>query len=258
MKKAIVLLLMMVLLSSMSYTATASIYDGGLRTVKTISRSGTDDSFLIVGRSGITSELIIQSAADVAPTVFTVSGYAYQTIVTIVNDCNTSQHTRFIIEDFPAAVLADGGYIQPDGDDITLTYEGSTEENVTAMVGTGGDTLLLDYYNLGANSSLNGTLYMGNQTISRDQWWIAAEGDVTYIADHASLDITTNLEISSNIYLPKNPDGEQVIVSKAGAYEVLVDSTPQIIFRLYSSGGGAGYTASGSPSSVVSSTLLAN
>ena len=61
-----------------------------------------------------------------------------------------------------------------------------------------------------------------------------------------------------DIYLPLNPDSEQTLVSKSGAYEVSIDSTPQIIFNVYGSGGAAGYSESGSPSTVVSSTLLAN
>jgi len=125
MKKVISLLLAVVILSSISYTASVSIYNGGLRTVKTVNKSAVSDSLLILGRN-ITpiSELIIQSSIDSPPTEFAITGYTYKSTVTVVNDCDTSQHTRFIIDDFPAAVLADGGYIQLDGDDITLTGKG--------------------------------------------------------------------------------------------------------------------------------------
>ena len=243
----------------MPYSTLAEIWDSGYDSEISLDRSGVDDSYLIIGRSGVGDTYFVMApGSSIVPSTFQLTGYSYESILTFENDCADSYFGRFIVNDWPGAVLASGGYIQADGDDIALTYEGSNEKQVTAMVGTGGNTLICDYYDLPANSVLTGHLYMGNSSISRDQWWIADASDITYADDDNSLDITTDLEISTDIYIPFNPDSEQVIISKAGAYEVLVDSTPAIVFRLYGSGGGAGYTASGNPSSVVSSTLLAN
>lgn len=80
---------------------------------------------------------------------------------------------------------------------------------------------LTDYITLNPYQTINKTMWVGNDTAVRDQSWIGMEGDTLTVADDASFDITTNLTLSADVYLPALPSTEKVIISKEGAYELL-------------------------------------
>jgi len=240
----------------------AYVYDGGEDSLITIEYGPVSDSLLTIGHDGfMDSLLIIDYAAAVAPgttstgAITTAANYKYFAKLPISNSCTYAVTNRTIVT-MPAFALVNGNYIQNDADDITVLY--SDEEKITAGNLTSNDAeWVLDYTEIPAQTTIIKTLYWGNPTLTRDQWWICNADDDTYVSDDATLDITTDLGIYANIYLPDTPDSEQIIVSKEGAYEVVVDTTPEIVFRLYGSGG-VGYTATGSPNSVTSSTLTTN
>lgn len=233
--KAIVFLLMTIILL-VPYSIGAELLDSGYDTEKSLDSSATSDSYLTIGRDTITtSYLFIDSEIESTVLDYSVTGYSYESLVSIDNNCDYNYYGRYVISGWNGANLVSGGYIQPDGDDITATYEGDDEVEVTAMTGSGGDKLILDYYDIPARSSVTAHVYMGNPDISRDQWWIADASDSNYITDNGNIDLTTNFTISTNIHLPFDPDSEQTILSKEDAYELLIDSTPQLIFRVYDS-----------------------
>jgi len=240
----------------------AYVYDGGEDSLITIEFGPVSDSLLTIGHDGMfDSVMIIDYVAAVAPGTYstgaitTAANYKYYAKIPITNSCTYAVTSRTIIT-MPAFALVNGNYIQSDADDITVLYE--DEEEIMAGNLTSNDAeWVLDYTEIPAQTTIIKTLYWGNPTLGRNQQWICSADDNTYVSDDATLDITTDLGIYANVYIPEAPDAEQIIVSKEGAYEVVVDTTPEIVFRLYGTGG-AGYTATGSPNLVASSTLLVN
>lgn len=86
-----------------------------------------------------------------------------------------------------------------------------------------------DYITVPAYGTVSRYIWTGNTgATTRDQCWVASDADTNTVADDASLDITDNLTVSTDLYLDSLPGSEKEVVSKENTYEFCVDATDYI------------------------------
>lgn len=178
----------------------------------------------------IISVLVIFSL--VIATVDAVSGYSYKAKIFIENSTASDITSRYLVT-VPAKNLVDNHYIQSDAEDVTVEY--SEEEPITAKNLTSNTAIwIIDYATVPAYSTISKTMYFGNSSGTRNQSWIADDGDSNYAADSASLDATSSVKIGIDQFiLSATPSSEQEIVSKEGNYELVVDGTPAAKLKVW-------------------------
>lgn len=161
----------------------------------------------------------------VVATVDSLSGYSYQAKIFIENTTASDITTRTLVT-VPAKNLVDNHYIQADAEDVSIEY--STEEKITAKNLTSNTaTWILEQSTIPAYSTISKTMYFGNTSGTRNQSWIADDGDSGYAVDDSSLDGTSSIMVAIDQFvLSSTPTGEQEIVSKEGNYELVVDGIP--------------------------------
>lgn len=167
-----------------------------------------------------------------------LTGYNYYIPVTFSNSTGADITGRYIYT-INADGLVDGGFMQADGDDMRFDVEtdATSELSTINTLDSSSAVWCTDYFSVPANGSVVKYIWVGNlSATARDQVWVANYEDVSYAADAASLDITTNLTVSSDIYLDDLPTREQPILYKPGNYLLSVDSAN---FNMY------GFTADG-------------
>lgn len=202
----------------------AFVTDGGLEAIKVI--GGDYDSASIIGGDG--SSYVSVGKTMPAP------GYIYNYYVRVdIHNTGATTLTERIVTTINADGLVDGGYIQSDAEDVTLTNSGA-EAVITAtdLTSTTADWYL-DYVTLSPGAQTSRLIWMGKPTATRDQQWIANEGDSNYAADDATLDITTGLELNCNLYLSGTPSGEKELISKEENYELVVNGSPSAILNVW-------------------------
>ncbi|MDD5095166.1 MAG: hypothetical protein PHV74_12445 [Dehalococcoidia bacterium] len=165
------------------------------------------------------------------PTVaLALEGYSYYYNVSFYNSGTSEISGRFLVPT-NAKALVDGHYIQDDGEDVAVTYGGTSEDVVALGLDEAGSVnWAMDYLTLAPSQTKNKTMWLGDTDAVRDQAWIGMDGDTNTVADAASLDITTNLTLQADVNLPAPPTSEQKIISKNNAYALVVDAT-DFIFR---------------------------
>ncbi|MFA5152315.1 MAG: hypothetical protein WC554_07150 [Clostridia bacterium] len=165
-----------------------------------------------------------------------LTGYSYTSNILISNSTGTAYTSRIKFQ-VPALNLVTGNYIQSDGEDARITDSSGVEESSLVKNLTSNTAYwTTDIISIPAHGDVNRTLWTGNTTATKDQSWIGSDGDTNTIADAADLDITTNLTLKTDIYVPSLPATEKKILSKPGAYELAVDNT-NFLFRVYKSSG---------------------
>jgi len=134
--------------------------------------------------------------------------------------------------------LVDGYYIQPDADDVSMYTASGSEPMIAKDLSNSGAYWRTDHTTVPANTTIVKTMYFGNPTAARNQSWIGADGDNCYIEHNASLSFNSgsSFAINADVTLSGTPVGECYIVGKSGSYELLVDDTPNFIFRAYEVG----------------------
>lgn len=172
---------------------------------------------------------VLALAVFLAVPALAASGYRYYVRIDIHNTGEATVTDRVQIT-MPADTLVDDSYIQADAEDVALTAAGVAQDITAKDLGSDSAVWLLDYVTLGAGYQVSRHIWMGDPSAARDQVWIGIEDDAVTVADAASLDITTGLEIDADIYLDDLPSGERNILSKQGNYALTVDSSD---FNLY-------------------------
>jgi hypothetical protein len=161
-----------------------------------------------------------------------LTGYSYSSNILISNSTGTAYTSRIKFQ-VPALNLVTGNYIQSDGEDARITDSSGIEESSLVKNLTSNTAYwTTDIISIPAHGDVNRTLWTGNTTATKDQSWIGSDGDTNTIADAADLDITTNLTLKTDIYVPSLPATEKKIISKDGAYELAVDNT-NFIFKTW-------------------------
>lgn len=156
--------------------------------------------------------------------VIGLDGYEYSSKITVVNDTGSDITSRIAFETNPATLIS-SLYIQPDADDVALSDSG-VEANMLALdLGSDGVDWYTQFMTIPANSSQVYYSWFGDSSATRDQSWISGNEDVVTATDDATLDITTNLTVESDVYLDDLPAAEQLIVYKPDNYAMTVDST---------------------------------
>ena len=158
--------------------------------------------------------------------------YAWKTEIQVSNTSGNEYNGRILFE-MPAAALIDGGYMRDDANDVYLSGAYITAMDLSA----GTATWSAGYYNIPAGVSKY-ILKLGSPSMTRNQSWIGADGDNCYAAHDASLSFNSgsSFAINCDVTLVGTPVGECFILGKSGSYELLVDDTPEFIFRAYEVG----------------------
>lgn len=178
---------------------------------------------------------IIISISIYATNTFALTGYDYYARVDIHNT-GTQTYTIRIPVPINAYSLSNNNYIQADGGDITL---GSGNICPTALSGTNAKWYL-GYITLNPGVQTVKNIYFGNPSADIDHNWVGNEYDYAQAWDDASLDIdaSTGIKLSANVTVNSIPNSgsKHYIMAKQGAYELYVDGTPAITFKVYDSG----------------------
>lgn len=147
-------------------------------------------------------------------------GYHYRLSVDIINS-NTSSKTARIAIPINAKGLVDNKYIQADAQDVSMGSYDCMATDLTSNTAK----WYTDIVTIPPQSTISRTFYLGDSTATRDQTFISYDGDTITAVDDDSLDITTNLTLTADVYLDSLPTEEKAIISKDGAYELSVDDT---------------------------------
>lgn len=135
--------------------------------------------------------------------------------------------------------LITGYYILSDADDVRMLGTSHSHELMVAKdLSSSSAYWRTDHTTVSANTTIQKTMYFGNASATRSQVWVAADGDNCYAEPDASLSFNSgsSFAINADVTLTGTPVGECYIVGKSGNYELLVDDTPNFIFRVYEVG----------------------
>jgi len=135
--------------------------------------------------------------------------------------------------------LITGYYILSDADDVRMLGTSHSHELMVAKdLSSSSAYWRTDHTTVSANTTIQKTMYFGNASATRSQVWVAADGDNCYAEPDASLSFNSgsSFAINADVTLTGTPVGECYIVGKSGSYELLVDDTPDFIFRVYEVG----------------------
>ena len=167
----------------------------------------------------------------------TADDYNYYLKIEIANttDNDITGSFRYPIN---ADGLVDGYYIQADADDVAMYTASGSEPMIAKDISSSSAYWRTNHTTVPANTTIVKTQYFGNNTATRDQLWISAVGDNCYAAHDASLSFNSgsSFAINCDVTLVGTPVGECFIVGKSGSYALLVDDTPNYIFRAYEVG----------------------
>lgn len=147
---------------------------------------------------------------------YALDGYDYYVPIDITNGSGAEITGRMVFT-VNAAGLIDGYYMQGDAGDVRLT-DGTTEPFMAGNLSHTAAAWYTDRITVPANSVVRRNLWMGNETATLDQQWIADAADTVTVTDAASLDITGNLTISADVNIATIPSGDAYILNKTGAY----------------------------------------
>lgn len=164
--------------------------------------------------------------------------YNYYANITIDNTNSTpiSGPYQVIIN---ASGMIDNYYMQADADDVMIsTYSGT--EHITAMnLSSGTAVWRLENTIIPANIKSIKTMHIGSPTATRNQKWIGDNDDYTQCWHSASLDIdaSTGIQLNADIELSSAPasGSNHYILAKQGAYELYINGTPSVNFKVYDS-----------------------
>ncbi len=209
------------------------------------------DFFIAAAALAIVIAVLAYTAVQVRAQ--SASDYTYRANVTITTGTTASPLTntavRLVVN---ATGLIDSGYLGSDGQDLLLECPSAEGRYLTAveMGSSSADWWVPIVGTLEAGGTQNCTLYMadGATTATDNPQHLRLYGasDTIDVADHSSLDITTNLGIvATNLRFYATNTSAQYLLRKQDAYELGVMDTDDFYFRLVNSVGGA--TSAGSP-----------
>jgi len=150
-----------------------------------------------------------------------LSGFNYYIEYEITNTGTQTISSPINIE-VNAAGMVDGHYIKEDASDVRATYLG-VEEPVTAMDLTSGSaTWRLAYTSIPPGGQVQKTMWIGNNTATRDQSWIAAPGDVCTQINPGSFAFpgTQPFAIQAIITPVTYPGTKQLIIGKGNSWKL--------------------------------------
>ena len=157
---------------------------------------------------------------------YALDGYDYYVPIDITNGSGAEITGRMVFT-VNASGLIDGYYMQGDVGDARLV-DGTTEPFMATYLSSSAASWYTDRITVPANSVVRRNLWMGNETATRDQEWIADAADTVTVTDAASLDVTGNLTISADVNIASIPAGDTYIVNKSGAYWLKVGGNDTI------------------------------
>jgi hypothetical protein len=164
------------------------------------------------------------------------SGYGVYIPVSFQNTTASDITNTRLVYSVPSANLISQGWLQADAEDLLMAQSLTAPEEDTRAGNLASNTpnWYTDLVTIPAHATLTRQLWMDKPTATRDQNWVAMDTDINYAADNPdnSLDITTDLTLSTDIYLPALPATEKEIISKEGNYELAVDNA-NFIFRVW-------------------------
>lgn len=176
----------------------------------------------------------------------------YQVPITVTNLGQYDFTNVRIQYDMTPSTLISMGFMDSDADD-TYLQDGSTTLYHTALgLGTPSATWTGLVTSLGALNQKELILYTGESApAARDQGWLGAQNDYTYAHDDATLDLTSSFMLSADVILYHAAGGtyqyENPVISKKGAYELVVDGTPAYVFSVWTGTGAAVAPGTGTP-----------
>jgi len=163
-----------------------------------------------------------------------LTGYGYSQKVTVSNTSAASVTSRVELTTNPAALIA-GGFIQADAEDVAITDAGTQLEMMAFDLGNNGVDWVTQVVTIPADTTDIYYSWYSNPDATRDQHWLGTSGDTQTVTDDASLDITTNLTLQADVYIPDTDATPREIISKDEAYRILANDTT-LWFQIYDSG----------------------
>jgi len=165
--------------------------------------------------------------------------YDYYCTITVNNDSGGSFSNLRISAPIPVGPLISGNFIQDNGDD-TIIYRSSTQypHLVRDLSASGTTSWPFGFIDINSEEVQSYKFYFGNATATRSQSWLSSPIDNCYAEHDASLSFNSgsSFAINCDVTLVGTPVGECFVAGKSGSYELLVEDTPEFVFRVYEVG----------------------
>lgn len=191
-------------------------------------------------RKRIILAVILLSVAAAIPAV--ASDYNFYIEYEFENQ-DTSTYASPINFEIDAAGLVDGAYIQPDAEDVYVTYLGDSEY-VTAMdLASGSATWRFERTVIPAGAQAKKVLRFGDADAVRDQYWIASGSDTCTIAHSGSLNFaSTHFAIYAEVIPAITPASSRTILEKTNEYQLVITGSPAYQFSVWDNAGPTEYS----------------
>jgi len=177
------------------------------------------------------------------------TAHPYYVRVTAHNE-SAGTITNRILATINADALVDYGYCQADGTDLIATQSSVGIPLTATEMDGASSTWIMPHETFTANQEKINLIWMGTDSGTRNQTWLADDGDIVYADDVASLDASGTVSITAFLTTTGTPSDILPIVEKPGNYRLAVTSTPTYSFTIWQ--------GSGSPVSGGTKTVFAN
>jgi len=175
--------------------------------------------------------------------------HPYYVRVTAHNE-SASSITERILTTINADTLVDYSYCQADGSDLIATQSNNGIPLTATEMDGASSTWIMPHETFSANQEKINLIWMGTDSGTRNQTWLADDGDVVYADDVANLDASGTVSITAFLTTSGTPSDTLPIVEKPGNYRLAVTSTPTYSFTIWQ--------GSGAPVSGGTKTVTAN
>ncbi len=131
--------------------------------------------------------------------------------------------------------LVSGGYLNAGGSNLAFASPAGTEaEGMAQNLSANGYPWWVDV-DLAAGQTSDYRVYLGGAAVTRDQPWYFYNDGVVSVPDAASLDITTNLTLSTRARLVTIPVADAWLMNKPGAYALGLRGGNTLVGRIWQS-----------------------
>lgn len=185
-----------------------------------------------VSASGTGYGSVTPFATDLLPHPSDASDHPYYTRVTVYND-SAGTVTDRIQAVLNAGSLVDSYYCQADGSDLVATQSSSGIPLTATEMDGSSATWLLPRETLTAGEELIDLIWMGTESGTRNQLWIADADDTVYTADDATLDAVNTVSITAYVSPSGTPSDEAPLASKPGNYKLALTGSLNYEFTVY-------------------------
>lgn len=168
----------------------------------------------------------------------TLDDYAYYVLITVDNQSGGSLTNSPVAVPMQATNLVSAGALQADAEDLRpAKNDGTTLTAVAQGMTSTNVTWWLDLDSLANNTSDSYKFHMGNTSATRDQTFrLDGTGDKITTADHADLDVTNNLTLTTTAKLLSIPSSISWLAWKQHAYGLGVRSSNEVVAAVWRSG----------------------